>query len=102
MLLIIGLILGSVIGYKLNDLIKKLNNGINIKILGYNIYIGRNEKTSNVIKMEKKEKSPTTIKVENKKCETCNGEDMFIKGTKHLIPCPKCKRNANKFKSPAK
>jgi len=100
MLLIIGLILGSVIGYKLNDLIKRLSNGINIKMLGYHIYVGRNRKTSNVVKLENKEKEPAKIKVA--KCETCNNEDMFIKGTKHLVPCPECKRNAKKFKAPAK
>lgn len=102
MLLIIGIIIGSIIGYQINNLIEKLDDGCHFKILGYNIYIGRNTKSSNVVKMEKKEKASVTIEVDNEKCKTCNNEDMFIKGTKHLIPCPKCKRNANKFKAPAK
>src|SRR5699024_2521093 len=81
MLLIIGLILGSVIGYKLNDLIKRLSNGINIKMLGYHIYVGRNRKTSNVVKLENKEKEPAKIKVA--KCATWNNEDKIIKEKKH-------------------
>lgn len=102
MLLLIGIIIGSIIGYQTNNLIKRINEGIDLKIFDFQINIGRNKKTSNVVKMEKKEKAPAKIKVENKKCETCNNEDMYIKGTKNLIPCPKCKRNSEKFRVPAK
>jgi len=99
MILLIGLIIGAGIGYKLNDLVKKINNGIHIKILGYNLYIGRESfKPSNVVKIDKKEKVAAKPKVDDDKCETCNDEDMYIKGTKNLIACPGCKRNADKFK----
>jgi hypothetical protein len=104
MFLFIGLIMGGFLGYTLNNIIKRLNAGCRLKIVGYNVYIGKEkiEEDPKVIKMEKKEKDPAAAKVENEKCKTCNNEDMYIKGTKNLIPCPKCKRNSNKFRAPVK
>ena len=96
MLLLIGLIFGIYIGYKANDIIKKLQNGIDIRIKSYQFTFGKIEKAPVVpIKSQHKENTPK----KKPKCKTCNNEDIFIKGTKNLIPCPECKRNAGKFKN---
>ncbi|MYL45081.1 hypothetical protein GLV94_05450 [Virgibacillus halodenitrificans] len=96
MFLFIGLITGLLIGYKLNDLIKLLSSGIEFKIFAYKMYISKREKSHVVnIGEKKKQAAHPTIKTE---CATCKNEDMFIAGTKNLIPCPDCKRNASKFK----
>lgn len=34
--------------------------------------------------------------VKSEVCETCGGEDMYFSGTKHILPCPKCKKNSRK------
>ncbi|WP_096269423.1 hypothetical protein [Paucisalibacillus globulus] len=93
-MLLIGIVLGIYIGYKLNDLIRKLNIGIEFKILGLKVTIGKPKKAP-VVDIAKKKKKVTSVK---SKCVTCNDEDMFIAGTNNLIPCPKCKRNSDKFK----
>lgn len=95
-----GLIMGGFIGYTLNDTIKKLNDGCRLKAGCYTLYVER-EKTQpsqNFVTMKKTKESIPVDGDNNKKCNTCEDEDMYLKGTKHLIPCPKCKRNANKFK----
>ena len=92
--LFIGILIGYLIGYKINNLVRKLNEGITYKLFGYSIYIERKQKTP-VVKMQPKKKKAPAMKLDS--CETCNNEDMFIAGTKHLIACPKCKRNSNKF-----
>lgn len=101
MTLIIGIILGIFAGYKANDLIKKLNEGIEIKLFGYNLQIGKSQK-ADIVQIDKKQQSKTkkapAMSLDKNKCSTCNNEDMYIAGTKSLIPCPKCKKNVNKFK----
>lgn len=97
LLLIIGIILGAIIGYKLNNFIKKLNKGIGLKILGYDLYIGKGKKADIVPIKNNKKKKATAMNLDKNKCSTCNDEDMFIAGTKSLIACPECKRNSNKF-----
>jgi rubrerythrin len=32
-------------------------------------------------------------------CEFCGGEDIFIQGTKAIMPCPTCKRNSDKVRT---
>lgn len=67
-------------------------------MFGYTINVTKEmqEKSgeSDLLKIQpKKQKAPSS------NCDLCSGEDMFIKGTKSLIPCPKCNRNKNKFRS---
>lgn len=93
----LGIIVGVMLGYELNHYISKARKKGSINIFGFEItlsgYPVKNEKQPDPIQRK------TAIKKSvNKKCHLCNGEDMFIAGTKNLIPCPECKRNANKFK----
>lgn len=95
MLLIIGLVAGVFAGYYINNLIRVFNEGMKLNVLGYEIRINKNKESS---VREIKEKKQPISEVKTNKCELCNGEDMFIKGTKNLIPCPECKKNQDKFK----
>ena len=45
LLLIIGIIIGTFIGYKINSIARKINAGIDFKLFGYNLYITKNKKT---------------------------------------------------------
>jgi len=94
----VGLIFGIILGYKINHYINKIkNNGIKFKILGLPVVIGHVQKESTTQKKQPQKKN-NVKELKVPKCATCNDEDMFMKGTKNLIPCPECKRNANKFK----
>lgn len=90
MFTIIFVVISLYIGYKLHELKIKLQTGMEFKICGLDVVIGKPQK-SEVVDIKK------TVK-----CKTCNDENMYIKGTKHLIPCPKCKRNEKKFKGVVK
>lgn len=86
----LGLIVGLMIGYELNKYAKDFKKRGNINIFGLEV------KFAGVTPEVKKKTKVTAAK---NKCNLCNGEDMFISGTKELIPCPECKRNKNKFKT---
>jgi hypothetical protein len=43
-------------------------------------------------------KQPKVVALPVKVCEFCGGQDIYLQGTKSVMPCPKCKRNANKVK----
>jgi len=103
MFLILGLIVGVIVGYKINDIKRKLNNGINFNVCGLTVSINKEEEKENSvvdIKDKKTEKpSPAPKKKNQGQCEVCEGENMYIAGTKNLIPCPGCGRNKEKFKT---
>jgi len=85
----LGLIVGLMIGYELNKQMKDMKNRGIINVFGLEVkFSGVNTEIKNKIKLT----------ADKSKCDLCNGEDMFIAGTKNLIPCPECKRNGNKFK----
>ncbi|MGY0692589.1 hypothetical protein ACW2QC_07315 [Virgibacillus sp. FSP13] len=57
MLLIVGLILGAVIGYKINGFVKRMDrNGIKFKMFGLNIAINKTEEESLMIDTSKAKK----------------------------------------------
>lgn len=109
--MLIGIIIGIYLGYKLNNGIKKLNKGIELKLFCYNLNIKKIIKSDVINIKDKKVKKETMTKKVTKqnteqkqkmkldKCYMCGNEDMYISGTKHLIACPECKRNSKKFKS---
>ncbi|MUK89177.1 hypothetical protein GMD78_12415 [Ornithinibacillus sp. L9] len=68
-----------------------------MQIVGLNISVKSVKETTEIPKNEKSNKKTIRVKVNDQDCDLCKGEDMFIAGTKNLIPCPNCKRNTNKF-----
>ncbi len=103
MFLIIGLTIGAFIGYKINDFVRKLNNGMEFKVCGLTVSINKQEeKEETVVDIkDKKTQKPSPVPQNKNKgqCEVCEGENMYIAGTKNLIPCPECGRNKEKFKT---
>lgn len=76
--------------------------------MGYDFQISKaGSEEANVVKYKKKEvKKEVSVKEEEEEeevkpspeaCEFCNGEDIFIKGSKSIMMCPKCKRNKDKI-----
>jgi len=93
---LIGLITGLFFGYLLKIITDVLNKGFKVRLFGYEISINKTRKAEVVNMDEKKSVDPKST--ENK-CEVCNDEDMFVAGTKNLIPCPECNRNRSRFKT---
>lgn len=100
MFFIIGLIIGAVIGYKINDFVSKLNKGMEFKVCGLTVSIIKQEEIEDtVVDMKTQKPSPVPQSKNEGQCEVCKGENMYIAGTKNLIPCPECGNNKEKFKA---
>lgn len=96
----IGFILGMFFGAFLVKMIHKVRNidHINFTFMGYNIDIIRSSNDhGNVVHFEEKE-SHTRLKTKTGTCNTCDDEDLYIKGTNSIMPCPTCGRNKDKVK----
>ncbi|WP_042148906.1 hypothetical protein [Paucisalibacillus sp. EB02] len=65
-MLLIGTVIGIYIGYKLNNLIRKLYNGFEFMILGLKVTIGKFKKAPVVdITKKKKKTHPSKLKMRN-------------------------------------
>jgi hypothetical protein len=102
-----GFILGLVAGLFIMSKVQKFKkiNVFKFRFMGYDFQISKaGSKEANVVEYKKKEvkvkKEPAPVKEEVKTsadaCDFCNNEDIFIAGTKSVMPCPKCKRNSRK------
>jgi Zn finger protein HypA/HybF involved in hydrogenase expression len=104
----LGFILGLVAGLFIMSKVQKFKkiNVFKFRFMGYDFQISKaGSEEANVVEYKKKEvkvkKEPAPVKEEVKPsadaCEFCNGEDIFIKGSKSIMMCPKCKRNKDKI-----
>jgi hypothetical protein len=85
---IVGFIIGMAGMYKLNRLTEIIK--VNFSLMGYGQSGNQAVTVDKVVDIKKKDASIKDT------CEFCNDEDIFIAGTKSIMPCPKCKRNAKK------
>jgi hypothetical protein len=87
---IFGLIFGMFAMYKIVTIYEKVK--VNYALMGFDLTSTRNKvDKENVVKIVKAKPI-----ISNNSCEFCNDEDIYIAGTKDIMPCPKCKKNTKK------